>query len=103
MLIKNYNYGDILETVDDVAHLIIGYEHYLKLLGWEFTDTDEFGEVIDWENLLYKFLEWQTESHDIGDFITLTPLLTGGSFNSTNGVASITSETFKKQPTSFWL
>jgi len=93
--IKNYNYGDILETVDDVAHLIIGYEHYLKLLGWEFTDTNEFGEVIDWENLLYKFLEWQTESHDIGDFITLTPLLTGGSFNSTNGVASITSETFK--------
>jgi hypothetical protein len=93
--IKNYNYGDILESVDDVAHLIMGYEHYLGLVGWEFTDSDEFGDVINWENLLNKFLEWQSEQHDIGDFITLTPLLTGGSFDATYGVASVASETFK--------
>ena len=93
--LKNYNYGDILESVDDVAHLILGYQHYLKLVGWEFTDTSEFGDVIDWENLLYKFLEWQSEIHEIGDFITLTPLLTGGSFDATYGVASVTTETFK--------
>ena len=93
--VKNYNYGDILESVDDVAHLIMGYEHYLKLVGWEFTDTSEFGDVIDWENLLYKFLEWQSEIHEIGDFITLTPLLTGGSFDANYGVASVTTETFK--------
>ena len=93
--IKNYNYGDILESVDDVAHLIMGYEHYLGLVGWEFTDSDEFGDVINWENLLYKFLEWQSEIHEVGDFITLTPLLTGGSFDTTYGVASVASETFK--------
>jgi len=93
--VKNYNYGDILESVDDVAHLILGYQHYLKLVGWEFTDSGEFGDVIDWENLLYKFLEWQSEIHEIGDFITLTPLLTGGSFDATYGVASATTETFK--------
>lgn len=93
--IKNYNYGDILETLDDVAHLILGYEHYLKLVGWNFTNTDEFGDIINWENLLLKFLEWQTEAHDMGDFITLTPLLTGGSFDATYGVASVASETFK--------
>jgi hypothetical protein len=93
--VKNYNYGDILESVDDVAHLIMGYEHYLGLVGWEFTDSDEFGDVINWENLLNKFLEWQSEQHDIGEFITLTPLLTGGSFDATYGVASVSSETFK--------
>ena len=93
--IKNYNYGDILETVDDVAHLIMGYQHYLKLVGWEFTDTEQSGDIIDWENLLYKFLDWQTEQHSVGDFITLTPLLTGGSFNATYGVASVATETFK--------
>ena len=93
--IKNYNYGDILETVDDVAHLIMGYQHYLKLVGWEFTDSDRSGDIIDWENLLYKFLDWQTETHSIGDFITLTPLLTRGSFNATYGVASVATETFK--------
>jgi len=93
--IKNYNYGDILETVDDVAHLIMGYQHYLKLVGWEFTDTDENSDIIDWENLLYKFLDWQTEQHSVGDFITLTPLLMGGSFNAAYGVASVATETFK--------
>ena len=93
--VKNYNYGDILNSVDDVAHLLMGYEHYLQLVGWEFTDSDEFGDVINWENLLNKFLEWQSEQHDIGDFITLTPLLTGGSFDATYGVASVSSETFK--------
>ena len=93
--IKNYNYGDILETVDDVAHLILGYQHYLKLVGWEFTDTEENSDIIDWENLLYKFLDWQTEQHSVGDFITLTPLLTGGSFNATYGVSSVATETFK--------
>jgi len=93
--IKNYNYGDILESVDDVAHLILGYQHYLKLVGWDFTEVNQSGDVVDWENLLYKFLDWQSEQHDIGDFITLTPLLTGGSFNATYGVASVASETFK--------
>ena len=93
--VKNYNYGDILETVDEVAHLIMGYEHYLKLVGWEFTDSNEFAEPVDWENLLYKFLEWQSENNSVGDFITLTPLLTGGNFNTDYGVASVATETFK--------
>ena len=55
--VKNYNYGDVLQTLDDVAHLIMGYEEYLKLVGWEFTDSTDFGEPVDWENLLLKFLE----------------------------------------------
>ena len=93
--LKNYNYGDILDTVDDVAHLIMGYEHYLNLVGWEFTDSSEFGEQVDWENLLYKFLEWQSENNKVGDFITLTPLLTGGRFKTDYGVASVATETFK--------
>ena len=71
----------------------MGYEHYLQLVGWDFTNTDEFGDIINWENLLLKFLEWQAEAHDVGDFITLTPLLTGGSFDATYGVASVASET----------
>ena len=93
--VKNYNYGDILKTVDEVAHLIMGYEHYLGLVGWEFTDSSEFGEPVNWENLLFKFLEWQSENNSVGDFITLTPLLTGGSFNTDYGVASVATETFK--------
>ena len=45
--IKTYNYGDILSSRDEVAHLMIGYQAYLKAIGWDFTDTDEDNQVVD--------------------------------------------------------
>ena len=93
--LKTYNYGDILESIDDVAHLIMGYQEYLKAVGWDFTDLDDKGEVVDWENLLYKFLDWQAEQHQVGDFITLTPMLMSGSFSAPYGVANVRTETHK--------
>jgi hypothetical protein len=93
--LKTYNYGDILESIDDVTHLIMGYQEYLKAVGWDFTDLDDTGEVVDWENLLYKFLDWQAEQHQVGDFITLTPMLMSGSFSAPYGVASVRTETHK--------
>lgn len=93
--LKTYNYGDILESIDDVAHLVMGYQEYLKAVGWDFTDIDDKGNVVDWENLLYKFLDWQAEQHQVGDFITLTPMLMSGSFSAPYGVASVRTETHK--------
>ena len=50
--------GQILENIDDVAHLMLGYQKYLEFIGWGFTDIDEQGQTVDFEQLLYKFLEW---------------------------------------------
>ena len=61
--IKNFNYGQILENIDDVAHLMLGYQKYLEFIGWGFTDVDEQGQTVDFEQLLYKFLEWSSENH----------------------------------------
>ena len=61
--IKNFNYGQILENIDDVAHLMLGYQKYLEFIGWGFTDIDEQGQTVDFEQLLYKFLEWSSENH----------------------------------------
>ena len=93
--IKSYNYGQILETLDDVAHLMLGYQKYLEFIGWGFTDIDEEGNTVDFEQLLYKFLEWSSENHGPREFITLSPMLTSGSFTAPYGVASVRRETFK--------
>ena len=93
--IKTYNYGQILENIDDVAHLMLGYQKYLEFIGWGFTDVDEEGNTVDFEQLLYKFLEWSSENFGPGEFITLSPMLVTGSFTAPYGVASVRRETFK--------
>lgn len=93
--IKSFNYGDILTSIDDVAHLMLGYQKYLELIGWGFTDVDEQGNTIDYRQLLLKFLEWSSEQHEPGDFITLSPMLLSGNFTAPYGVASVRKETHK--------
>ena len=87
--IVSYNYGDILESLDEVAQLMVGYQAYLKLIGWDFTDTDEENRVVDFERLLEKFLDWSAEQNEPGDYIVLTPILFSGAFSAPYGVASI--------------
>ena len=93
--IKSHNYGDILNTRDEVAQLMVGYQSYLKAIGWDFTDVDEDNRVVDFERLLEKFLDWSAEVHQPGDFITLTPILLSGSFEAPYGVATVGRETNK--------
>ena len=93
--IKTYNYGDILETLDDVAQLLVGYQEYLKLIGWDFTDINEFSEIVDFETLLVEFLNWSREQHIVGEHIILTPILKTGRFSAPYGVASLASNTNK--------
>ena len=93
--VLSFNYGDVLKTVDDVAQLFIGYQDYLKAVGWDFTDINEDGQLVDYENLLSKFLEWSSETHVPGDFITITPVLTSGRFKVPYGIASFSKDKVK--------
>lgn len=93
--LKTHNYGDILYSVDDVAQLLIGYQNYLTTVGWSFTDINDSGESVNFESLLIKFLEWTAEQHEIGEFITLTPILLTGSFSAPYGIASVQRENNK--------
>ena len=93
--IKSFNYGDIVTSIDDVAHLMVGYQKYLELIGWGLTDIDEQGNTINYEQLLLKFLEWSSETHEPGDFITLSPMLLSGNFTAPYGVATVRKETHK--------
>jgi hypothetical protein len=92
--IKTYNYGDILYNKDEIAQLFIGYQEYLKQVGWDFTDLED-NATVDFETLLLKFLEWSVENHEVGEYISLTPILTSGVFAANMGTPSITRETYK--------
>lgn len=92
--VKTYNYGDILYSKDEVAQLFIGYQEYLIQAGWDFTDLED-NATVDYETLLIKFLEWTAENHEVGEFISLTPVLRTGSFAAAMGTPSITRETYK--------
>ena len=87
--ISSYNYGDILFDVDEVAQLLIGYQEYLKIMGWSFDDKDEFSAPVNFETLLIQFLDWSRETHVVGDFVTLTPIFTKGSFTAPYGVPTV--------------
>ena len=90
-----YQYGQVLTSLDDIAHLFIGYQEYLKLVGWSFDTADENGNIIDFETKLVEFLEWAILKHDAGDFIILTPMLASGRFNAPYGTETMHRETFK--------
>lgn len=92
--VKTYNYGDILYSKDEVAHLLVGYQEYLKQAGWDFTDLLD-NATVDFEALLVKFLEWSVIKHDVGEYISLTPILETGTFSARMGTPSITRETYK--------
>ena len=93
--IKTYRYGDILTTVDDVVHLLVGYQDYLTARGWAFVDIFENSYPINFENLVPQFLDWSAEKHQVGEYISLTPIKENGEFTSQYGVAKVSKETFK--------
>jgi len=93
--LKIHNYGDVLESLDEVAQLFVGYQEYLKVVGWDFTDLDDFSEPVDFEHLLKDFLDWSRQANKVGEFITLTPIMRTGRFATPYGVANVGKTTNK--------
>jgi len=94
-LIKTYKYGEVLSSVDDVVHLLVGYQEYLVSRGWKFVDIFENSSPIDFESLIPQFLDWSAENHSVGEYISLTPIKENGEFSAPHGVAKVGKDTFK--------
>ena len=93
--IATYKYGEVLTSVDDVVHLLVGYQEYLQSRGWKFLDIFENSYPINFENLIPSFLDWSAENHVVGEYISLTPLKENGQFDAPHGVAKVGKDTFK--------
>lgn len=93
--ITTYKYGQVLNSADEVVHLLVGYQEYLQSRGWKFLDIFENSYPINFENLIPQFLDWTAENHAVGEYISLTPLKENGEFLSPLGVAKVGKDTFK--------
>lgn len=73
-VVQQVPYGTVYKTVQDVADFILGYDAYLKSLGFKFDQFDERLErVANWRLSLQEFLFWSTQNWQAGAVISLSP------------------------------
>ena len=67
-------YGTTLRTVQEVVDFLLGYENYLKLLGFKFEyfDGDE-KSIYDWTYSAREFMFWTLQGWQAGTIISLSP------------------------------
>lgn len=81
-------YGTVYKTAQDVADFILGYDAYLKSLGFEFENYDgRVEEVANWRLSLREFLFWSTQNWSAGAVISLSPSASKLVLDSVNSTA----------------
>lgn len=72
--LKKLSYGTKLESVQLVVDFILGYEQYLKSIGFNFDRYDAVNKVPhDWTTSCKEFMFWTTYNWASGALITLSP------------------------------
>ena len=70
-------YGTLFKTIQDVADFILGYDAYLKSLGFKFDNFDtRIEQVANWRLSLKEFMFWSTQNWQEGSVISLSPSAT---------------------------
>ena len=72
--LKKLSYGTQLESIQAVVDFILGYEQYLKSIGFVFDRYDAENKVShDWTTSCKEFMFWTTYNWAAGALITLSP------------------------------
>jgi hypothetical protein len=71
--IQSVSYGSELQTVQQVADFLLGYERWLVSRGWTFLVTGSDGVLQDWSMAVSEFLEWNQVNWATGTVIALSP------------------------------
>jgi hypothetical protein len=67
-------YGTVLQTRQEVADFLSGYQAYLETRGWSFENYDyEINETLDFKYSLREFMYWTETRWVEGSFISLSP------------------------------
>jgi len=67
-------YGSILPNVQAVVDFLLGYEAYLKSIGFSFDRYDSENQVaFNWSTACKEFLFWTKHNWAIGSLLTLSP------------------------------
>jgi hypothetical protein len=81
-------YGSILPNVQAVIDFLLGYESYLKSVGFNFDRYDAENQVVfNWATSCKEFMFWTKHNWEIGSLLTLSPSAEEISINLSLGVA----------------
>lgn len=84
-------YGTVVDNIQSVVDIILGYESHLKSQGFEFDQFDaDISLVANWQLSAKEFLFWTTQNWDEGAVISLSPaskkLVVNSKFATTDNV-----------------
>jgi hypothetical protein len=72
--LKKLSYGSLLTSIQAVVDFLLGYEEYLKSIGFKFDRYDAGNKVPhDWTTSCKEFMFWTTYNWAPGALITLSP------------------------------
>ena len=74
LVVKKLSYGTKFTTIQQVVDFLLGYEHYLKSVGFIFTNYDPENQVSqDWLTACKEFMFWTKHNWAVGSLLTLSP------------------------------
>ena len=85
--VKQMLYGTTLETIQEVVDFLLGYEVYLKSIGFVFNGYDSENRVaINWTTSCKEFMFWTKHNWAAGSLISLSPISSKIEINMNGGV-----------------
>jgi hypothetical protein len=73
--VKRISYGTLFTTVQQVVDFLLGYESYLKSLGFRFDRYDPENQVSqDWLSSAKEFMFWTKHNWEQGSLIAISPV-----------------------------
>jgi hypothetical protein len=86
--VKVLNYGTKLGSIQDVVDFLLGYEEYLKSVGFIFDGYDTTTQTpINWTTSCKELMFWTKHNWAEGSLITLSPIATKIEISMGGGVA----------------
>ena len=75
LAVKRVSYGTLFTSIQQVVDFLLGYESYLKSLGFRFDRYDTENQVSqDWLSSAKEFMFWTKHNWELGSLITLSPV-----------------------------
>ena len=75
LAVKRISYGTLFTTVQSVVDFLLGYESYLKSLGFVFDRYDPENQVSqDWLSSAKEFMFWTKHNWELGSLIAVSPM-----------------------------
>ncbi len=74
LALKRLNYGTLLVNTQDVVDFLLGYQEYLKSVGFVFDGYDTTTQTsLDWFTSCKEFMFWSKHNWSEGSLLTLSP------------------------------